>query len=398
MDLDELVPLLDASTSAAKDRLWDLREDPLYFSHELLKNKEDRHPEALNKPTIKGPPALAERVQDDGLWKVVVATVLSEAALRLEIFSQLQQQAKELQALQATFAIGARVPLPDELPDMYTNCLNTFRALLATTSKMYLAMLTVAGPPSSALRRFFGRCASHPSRCAYHLKQGAAKTKVEKRMLWLLQALCEDGANLSLAGLPFTVDELERLLQADAEAGRMITPHLFELIGELSVISHCLDQVDKHISYARVYVAEGQKRDIDAEVFKRLGPCRSVSYSFQPQKFPEAARVVDPFKRTFRYPILKHRTRENVASLQEAEQNLDGFWKYIIDQNRRTPWHGHRAITAGQEAPRAHTTMDRGNFGRESSGRRGQPRRAPRPRRYFLQPLRRSSHFRRQTV
>jgi hypothetical protein len=336
MDLDKLVSLLAASTSAAEDNFGALREDPLYLSHELQETKEHRRPDAPKNATSKGPPAPAEQAQDncECVWTVLVSTVLSEVALRLEIFAQLHQQAEELQALQAKYSIGAQAaPLAKELPEAYTRSLNTFRASLGKASKMYLSILRAAGPPSPPLRRFFVRCAScHSHPTLYHPKEGGSKTKLERRMLWLLQALWDNGGNLSLAGLPATVDELERLVQAEPEAGRMITPYHFEIIGDLSIISHCLEQVDKHICCAGVYITQRQKEVIEDELFKRLRPCQSVLSYLHPRKLADVSKVVDPFTRKFSYPIEKRRTKENVATLREAEQNLDDFWKYIEDQ------------------------------------------------------------------
>jgi hypothetical protein len=341
IDLDKLVSLLAVSAAAAEDNLRALREDPLYLSHELQETGDHRRPEAPKDATSKGLPASVEQAQDDCdyVWRVIVSTLLSEVALRLEIFAQLHQQAEELQALQVKYSIGTEAaPLAKELPEAYTRSLNIFRALLGKASKMYLATLRAAGPPSPPLRRFFVRCSpcrSYPT--LYHLKEGAAKTKLEQRMLWLLQALWDDGANLSVAGLPVTVDELERLVQAEPEAGRMIAPYLLGLIGDLSIISHYLEQVDKHICCAGVYITQRQKEVIEDELFARLRPCQSVFSYLHPRKLADVSKVADSFTHKFSYPIDKRRTKENVATLRKAEQDLDDFWKYIEDQTDGLP-------------------------------------------------------------
>lgn len=290
MDLNELVCLLDSSAAAAEDRLWALREDPLYFFDQLLETKEDGHK----------------------LWTKMVAELVSDVVFRLETFTGLYQQAKELQVLQTRDAnnmpLGGELPNP---PGEYTKALDTFRRLLYQSSQLYLTMFKIVGRQSPLRRRIVSRCA----------------TKLEARVFWLLEALWGHGDDLSSpAGVPTTVDELERLLNREPKAKELISPLTSGLINDLSIISQCMRQTEDHYARAGVYTPY-EEYESDSEPSWAFVLDRLSLY-----EVTVVEELVEPFKRGFSYPIEKRRTKDNVDALRRAEQNLDRMWEYIDQQ------------------------------------------------------------------
>jgi hypothetical protein len=290
MNLNELVCLLDASAAAAEDRFWLLREDPLHFFDQLLETKQDGH----------------------RLWTGMVAELVSDVVSRLEIFTGLYQQAKEVHDVQARYTVG--IPLGGELPEPpeeYTKALDTFRSLLYQSSKVYLTMLKIVGRQSPLLRRLFFQCT----------------TALEARVFWLLEALWGHGDDLSSpAGVPATVDELERLLSREPKGKELISPLIFGLINDLSIISQCMRQTEDHYACAGVYTP-----------YEEQEPNSEPSWAFvldrlSPDELTGVGELVEPFKRKFPYPIEKRRTKGNVDALREAEQNLDRIWEYVDQQ------------------------------------------------------------------
>lgn len=291
MNLTKLVCLVDASAAAAEDRLWALREDPLYFFDQLRETKENGHQ------------------KDDKLWTVVMAELVSDVAARLEIFTELHQQVKELQVVQERRVAG--IPLGGALPEEHTKALDSFRVLLYQASNLYLTMLKIVGRQSPLLRRLFFGCT----------------TELEERVFSLLGALWGHGDNLSSpAGVPATIDELERVLKGEPEARELISPFISGFIGDLSIISQCMRQTDDQYACAGAYVSYGEKE-----------PQSEPSWNFildrlDPKRLTGVNDLVGPFKRRFPYPIEKRQTKDNMKALREAEQNLDRIWEYVDQQ------------------------------------------------------------------
>ncbi|KAB8243617.1 hypothetical protein BDV35DRAFT_407355 [Aspergillus flavus] len=217
--------------------------------------------------------------RDNVLWARILGSVLSEAYLRLELFSELSSQARRLVAMQKMYADD--ISPSKDLPEAYLEALLRLRYFLTQAAKGPLSMLRIAGVASPPLRRFFARVPPpdpYTSKISVTSKPGAKMNKVETQLIWLLRNLWEDGYDLFLFGMPLVVDELGRLLQSEKQAQELLSSYITEVIGDISIFSQC-----------------------------------------------------KPTEGKFTYPIEKHRTKENVAALRRAESYLDAFWA-AIDQ------------------------------------------------------------------
>ncbi|RMZ38916.1 hypothetical protein CA14_003389 [Aspergillus flavus] len=291
-----------------KDHLWALREDPDYVARTLLECKEHRR-KMLKDLDGKSHPVLGFG-RDNVLWARILGSVLSEAYLRLELFSELSSQARRLVAMQKMYA-DAISPLKD-LPEEYLEALLRLRYYLTQAAKGPLSMLKIAGVASPPLRRFFARVPPpdpYTSKISVASKPGAKMNKVETQLIWLLRNFWEDGYELFLLGMPLAVDELGRLLQSEKQAQELVTSYITEVIGDLSIFSQSLRSGQ---SWTRILAA-----------LKAALPERDKSN--------KTVDLGKPTEGKFTYPIEKHRTKENVAALRRAESYLDAFWA-AIDQ------------------------------------------------------------------
>ncbi|KAE8309788.1 hypothetical protein BDV41DRAFT_567103 [Aspergillus transmontanensis] len=260
-----------------EDHLWALREDPDYFARTLLECKEHRQ-EMLKDLSGKGHPVLGFG-RDNVLWARILGSVLSEAYLRLELFSELSSQARRLVAMQKMYADD--ISPSKDLPEAYLEALLRLRHYLTQAVKGPLSMLKIAGVASPPLRKFFARVPPpdpYTTKISVTSKPGAKMNKVETQLIWLLRNLWEDGYELFLLGMPLAVDELGRLLQSEKQVQELVSSYITEVIGDLSIFSQC-----------------------------------------------------KPTEGKFTYPIEKRRTKENVTALRRAESCLDAFWA-AIDQ------------------------------------------------------------------
>ncbi|KAJ5636285.1 uncharacterized protein N7484_009598 [Penicillium longicatenatum] len=191
LDLAHVQSLLAARASAAEDHIWALREDPDYFVTKLLELKD--HRQELLRDLYGGSDPILDRAQRRLLWTRVIGSMVSDAYLKLELSSELSNQAKNLAALQQRYA-GELSPLK-ELPEEYKAALLRFHLYLHQVVKGPLGSLKFTAVASPPLRKFFAR---QPPPDAYTTKiitvskPGIRMDKVEQRVTDLLRLLWED--------------------------------------------------------------------------------------------------------------------------------------------------------------------------------------------------------------
>ncbi|KAJ5358486.1 uncharacterized protein N7496_010899 [Penicillium cataractarum] len=102
LDLRLIESLLAARASAAEDHLWALREDPDYFSRAVLDAQD--HRQEMLKDTRGMSHPLFNRGERDVLWARVIGSVVLDAYIGLEIFTELSSQAKKLASMQKKYS------------------------------------------------------------------------------------------------------------------------------------------------------------------------------------------------------------------------------------------------------------------------------------------------------
>ncbi|KAJ4390060.1 hypothetical protein N0V93_007533 [Gnomoniopsis smithogilvyi] len=327
LDLGRMVSLLTARTSAAEDHLWALREDPGYFADTLRELKEHRG-EMLKDSQGKAHPVL-DKAREGIFWSRVLGNTLAEAYLSLETFSELQSQARELQALQAKFA-EVISPLED-LPKEFLQALLKFRYYMDQAAKGPLGQLRLCAPASPPLRHRFVRLPPVDvisSKMSIMSRPGLKLDKIEGEVIWLLQTLWEDGKTLFFAKLPLIVDELERVLDAEPKAKDLLSPYIARVIGDLSIISQCLRQLEIYQPWANGfdYALVDYDADIKQDFAKRTTSWAKMFAAVSEKNLSSIVKLADISGGGFAYPIEKRRTKDNVETMRRSETNLDAFW------------------------------------------------------------------------
>ncbi|QKX58716.1 uncharacterized protein TRUGW13939_05843 [Talaromyces rugulosus] len=331
LDLHYVESLLSARAFAAEDHLWALREDPDYFSRTLLEAKD--HRQEILKDIYGNEHPVFSRGREEILWGRIIGSVVSEAYLELEVFSELNSQAKKLVTLQQKYADD--ISPSEDLPEEYLEALLRFHHHVNQAAKGPLATLKTAAVASPPLRRLFAR---HPpsstdsTKISTVLKPGIQMDKVENHLIWLLRTLWEDGMDLFLIRMPVIVDELERLLQSETRAGELLSSYITTVVGDLSIIAQCLNQLNLYQPWARSWESEFAERDDDLkqEFAKRAEPwARIIAVLSDKSTLNKVASLGEPSGGKFSYPVAKRRTKENVEALRKAEGHLDAFWAGI---------------------------------------------------------------------
>lgn len=329
LDLKRIESLLAARTAAAEDHLWALREDPGYFAQDVLDYREHRQEVMLDTRNAKHP---IFRLGREGLlWGRVVSNVLVEALITLELFSELHRLSKGLLSLSAKYRDV--ISPGEDLPEEYLYALLEFRYTLEQASKGPLGQLKHTAVASPPMRGLFVRVPPPEDELnKIRVEPRSAKmNSIESQVIWLLRILWEDDYELFLARLPAVVDELERLSQSEREARQLLSPRIASTIGDLSIISQCMTQLELFQPWAANFdQAFVEKKDeIQRDNAARREPWTRILSALDAKSLGRIVALGTPAEGRFTYPVNKRRTEANVEILRRAEANLDSFWESV---------------------------------------------------------------------
>lgn len=331
-DFKRVVAILRSTASAQEDHLWLLREDPGYF-HDFLLVRRSHRLELLPDIDGKGDPYWTS----DGeylLWERIVMEMVFEVRDDFELICQLLCYAEEVVKMQNKY--GTEVSVNSELPKEYSVAFAGFKKGLALAFDSQIKHLKSEMPASPPLKHLFYRQTTSKNSpydiVIAHLRKDVQLDKTTEHLYWLFRniAISEDSFYTSM---PVMIDELERLLQSDAQAKSLISNNIAATIGTLSILKVCQEQVSdqencrsrvktKEIKEITTEMMEAHSRSMKyrADVARRDGPDGHLD------------KVLDcliPFIGRFEYPTEKRRTKENVAVLRKAEADLDAFWSAV---------------------------------------------------------------------
>lgn len=239
-----------------------------------------------------------------------------------------------MQELQSKYE-GRLSPLKD-LPDDYLKALLKFRHYLQQAAKGPLGQLksvVVASPPMRGLFVRQPPLDSTNSVISVMSRPGVKLSNLDGQVLWLLRTLWEDGQSLFLAGLTNVVDELERLLNSEPEVKNLIDAYVASIIGDLSIISQCLRQLELYQPWANGFESQlvdhedGLKESYAAESTKWAALLRG--FRDRDLVGSQILALGEPTGGRFEYPVGKRRTQQNVEKMRQAEANLDAFWANV---------------------------------------------------------------------
>lgn len=324
LDFDRLILLLSARASAAEDHIWALREDPGYFSEHVHDMKE-HDPEIIKDP--RGYTPFDDCKVSPKYWGRSVYTLLFEAYKHYEMYSQLRQEARQLQSLQKKYESQIR---PEKhLPEEYQRAMLDFRFHLseAAFAACFQLQRTGASPP---MRQFMVRARPSSSKKGLWITPLPGKKihEVGGQLLLLLKTLWEMGKPQKALRWTLLTDELERLLESEVRAKELISPYIASCVGELSTISQCMRQLELYQPWARGFgqTMNARKDQIYDDFGERSRDWRKIVKAFHSEAMEEISRQGIPTGGKFVYPIEKRRTKEIVETLRRAESNLDDFW------------------------------------------------------------------------
>jgi len=313
-----LKDFLEARYFQAQDHVWALREDPGYFE-EVVYQYADHQPEGLLDSTNKPHP----NYNKPTFWRATLANLVSEAYHSVIIWDVLVKQAKLVVALQEQHA--SALDAKHELPPAYKREIQLLKALLLYVSHVPRAKLKHTLPAAPPIRKFFVLAKLGNGQMVARFRDG-----MDGENDPLLRAhfeLQNDGDCIRF-GYKDLVDEMERVVFAQSEQVKRITPLIAEYFSDLGLSVLAMDEINNYHPWAADFVSSR------LTVMEELYPQTFWDWQELCGKAPSFAfhTVGTPSLVDFSYPCDQRQSRNNAIAMWRAERNLDVFWKEVDRQ------------------------------------------------------------------
>ncbi|VUC36830.1 unnamed protein product [Clonostachys rosea] len=331
LDIDQIVALLHAKMTDALDHIWQLREDPEYFFVHLQETREHRqtkvkdtngHEHPANSPKMQTLNNIA-----------VLRELLVNACVDYQTFSTIHSQALCVQKLLSAFEndISPLKPLPEEL----LKALAQLRHHFYEGGQCNLIYLKGRVTASKPMRQYYERTSPLGApKIEIKLRSGSGvnMTKQEEELVLLFESIRKYDEDVFMMRMPFIIDEIERLSDADRDVKELISPHIEFLISNISMISQCIRQLDLYQPWARKLdsVLDENQEEFMSEYHDAVGSWKSVALALdETSKHLLSAAELCKNDRNFTYPSNRRRTKETTEAMIAAEKNLDTVWAHI---------------------------------------------------------------------
>lgn len=278
------------------------------------------------------PHPLVHKLHKHKLWAKLVAQICAEDYSKLEIMHMLQRQARHLSVLEKKYR--DQFNPNTQLPDGFRNALYSFRYFLRMATKAPLKTLKVEYEASPPLRWHYVREPPGTSCCGGDTcRIIPAQTFIpsQHNMFFIMDMIHEDQEHWTRQSI--LIDELERLLRTEPDADKLISKFVMGKIGYLSILSHCMKQLELFQPWARQYSYQRTFGYPGTHEFKESYDAATVEMDLMVNvltggniPLDNLGRLADPSGGKFAYPYGKRRNKDTVNALRQAEANLDAVW------------------------------------------------------------------------
>lgn len=317
-DFSGLKDFLEARYLQAQDHVWALREDPGYFE-EVVYQYADHRPEGLLDSANKHHP----NYKKPTFWRATLATVVSEAYHSVIVWHVLVKQAKRVVALQEEHA--SALDAGHKLPPTYKRELQLFKTLLLYVSQVPRKKLKHMLPAAPQFRKFWELAELGNGQRVMRFRDGMDRENDPLLRAYFKLRNDEDCIRFGYKDL---VDEMERVVFAQSEQVKRITPWIAEHFSDLGLSVLAMHAINNYFPWAADFVSS---KLADMEEFY---PQNFSDWQEFVKKVPSFTfhTVGTPSLVDFSYPCDQRQSRKNAIAMWKAERNLDIFWKEVDRQ------------------------------------------------------------------
>ncbi|PKS05137.1 hypothetical protein jhhlp_008504 [Lomentospora prolificans] len=284
-----------------------------------------------------------------------------ESIANLEVLSNLCCKARATQQLHRTYE--GEITSTKELPRDYHCSLLQLHFNLSYALQFQANNLREEIHSSPPMRRHFVQMETGPDAGKIApLSPPNASFSQAVRILYLMEVVWQERKGKACGGLrpEHAIDELEGLIQSDPEIQSLISPRISNRIGDLSIISQCLTQLNLYQPWARRYptIAHEFQEPFTKEYETKLWPIRKIllAINHNPEKI---IPLGNPSDGRFAYPAKKRATREVEEVGNVIRDHASGYqgtqYYRLISEGRvlhRTPeWTEPQREEKGAKAP-----------------------------------------------
>lgn len=325
--LDTVERLVFGMFKFARDHMWNLREDPLYFK-QSYQNIEELNIDWVRDHNGKpGPNVERPRLVDRTL-----RTLVLEAYYDLICKEQLHQHIVKLNELSTQYPAG--IDTEHLQPTEFVETAQTIISFLYLYRAKDMQSLRQY-PASPSFREFFTRTQEEDKPPTLESKLSteadqAGKTRLSVMLDWGTEGLVP-GCGTDFRSLHLGPDLLDTLLRKTPECKEYLTTRIERDITELSIVAACDFELELKPWYCRVYndaaqVEDGFTRHLD----KSLGRWLHLFDDNIEDLLITSPQLGDPCDGKFKYPVNRSRSQHKTVNLMcKDEANPDIFWRHV---------------------------------------------------------------------
>ena len=314
---------MEARRNEAEDHIWTLREDPSYFQDTVSEESEHRQEKILTA-NGKTHPILRQ----DTFWKRVLSNVVVNAYTDLVAWDIVLN---DIDSLINISSHSGQLDPGSGLHGDFMQALEHFEHLVEQLIKCATGKWKVGMMASPPLRQLYVREPQDPSNTRIRCRSKENSRKKSDHLLWLLEVLLQDD-QMFLCGLENVCDELEREIRSNRPSRDRISPYIANLISELSLLGELKRQIGLATPGPKMteLVDEEKKQ---AEFSKKTKTLSEVYGAFT--NLGEGLAGVGTPLAKFNYPSEKRPALATTQKMQQGEESLDIFWKYVDEHCKK---------------------------------------------------------------
>ncbi|KIX01254.1 uncharacterized protein Z518_08979 [Rhinocladiella mackenziei CBS 650.93] len=332
LETHRLLLLVGARKAAAEDHIWDLREDPGYFSAVITDFAQHRQESLLDINGDRHP-----HDNDEVFWNRVATSVITDAYMGFLGWEVLYRNVANVDSLSSVIeSLDHQAPLPESVETALLDLAFTAEKL----SQGPIMVLKSGVPASPLIRERFVR---EPQEPGTNIMRTRTKSALGNDPLIGMFFQIWNEEQVFLARLPNLVDELQRCMDEDPVQKKRMSSYIAASFSDLALIAQVMKQTQTFFPWAAAFERKMSDEDRGPAYTTSMKDATTVHEMLREGLAPNLARLITPLHQKFRYPVDKAYNATNVDAMRQAESHLDIMWKRVDDhfmQYAKTSLHG----------------------------------------------------------